>query len=88
MLEPNRIYSARQLAKVLHISTRKIYYMVHQDKIPYVRITPASHIQFPGWQIRQWLDTKMEGGTKKSMAGLEEMIQLGITKKNPVGTGL
>ena len=63
MLEPNRIYSARQLAKVLHISTRKIYYMVHQGKIPYVRITPASHIQFPGWQIRQWLDTKMEGGS-------------------------
>lgn len=62
MLELNQIYSARQLAKVLHISTRTVYYLVEQGKIPYVRITPESHIRFTGWQIRQWLDTKMEGG--------------------------
>lgn len=62
MLELNRIYSASQLAKVLHVSTRTVYYLVEQGNIPYVRITPKSHIRFPGWQIRQWLDTKMEGG--------------------------
>jgi|GEM_PF-1143206 len=61
-LDPNTIYSANQLAKALHISTRTVYYMVKRGEIPYVRITPDSHIRFPGWQIRQWIDTKMEGG--------------------------
>lgn len=63
-LDPNMIYSANQLAKALHISTRTVYYMVKRGEIPYVRITPDSHIRFPGWQIRQWIDTKMEGGGK------------------------
>lgn len=62
MLDPNAIYSANQLAKVLHLSTRTVYYMVKRGEIPYVRITPNSHIRFPGWQIRQWIDAKMEGG--------------------------
>lgn len=61
-LDPNTIYSANQLAKALHISTRTVYYMVKRGEIPYVRITPDSHIRFPGWQMRQWIDTKMEGG--------------------------
>lgn len=64
MIEPNAIYSAKQLAAALHISTRAVYYMVKRGKIPYVRITPDSHIRFPGWQIRQWINTKMEGGGK------------------------
>ena len=62
MLEPNQIYSVSQLARVLHVSTRSIYYMVEQKEIPYVRITPESHIRFPGWQIQQWLDAKIERG--------------------------
>lgn len=61
-LDPNTIYSANQLAKALHISTRTVYYMVKRGEIPFIQITPSSHIRFASWQIRQWLDTKMRGG--------------------------
>lgn len=29
-------------------------------ELPFVRITPESDMRFPGWQIKQWLDTKIE----------------------------
>ena len=61
-LEPNSVYSARTLSKVLHVSIRTIYYMVQKREIPFVRITPESSIRFPGWQIRKWLDEKAKAG--------------------------
>lgn len=64
MLEPNQLYSVRQLARILHIAPRTLYYMVKKGKIPYIKITEDSYIQFAGWQIQQWLDTKVKGGGK------------------------
>jgi excisionase family DNA binding protein len=60
LLESDRVYSARTLAKVLHVSVRTIYNLASRRELPFVKITPESDMRFPGWQIKQWLDAKIE----------------------------
>lgn len=55
MIEDCRIYSAREIAKVLRVRLRTVYKMVEQNRIPYFRATENSQIRFAGWRIKQWI---------------------------------
>lgn len=71
LLESDRVYSAKALAKALHVSVRTIYNLASRSELPFVKITPKSDMRFPGWQIKQWLDTKMQrGGTHENYEDL------------------
>lgn len=69
LLESDRVYSAKALAKALHVSVRTIYNLASRSELPFVKITPKSDMRFPGWQIKQWLDTKTEGCKKYEKNG-------------------
>lgn len=55
----DQLYSAPQIAKLLHLDNKVIYKMAYSGEIPHVKLTEKSEIRFCGWQVRQWLDQKV-----------------------------
>lgn len=57
------LYSAEQVALLLHLDKRDLRRLIDAGEIPYVRLNDTGRIRFPGWQLRSWLDGRMKRGS-------------------------
>ena len=55
-LEPQRIYSLRQISLILQMRTDTVRQMAVNGEIPMIQFRGARGYRFLGWQIRKWLD--------------------------------
>lgn len=55
------LYSAAEIARLLHTDIHNIYEWVKTGEIPHIKLTEKSEIRFAGWEIRAWLDKKAIG---------------------------
>jgi excisionase family DNA binding protein len=49
------VYSAKDISRMLSISMNKVYELLHEDKIPYVKI--GKKFIIPKKAFENWLDT-------------------------------
>jgi excisionase family DNA binding protein len=57
------VYRAEEVAELLGTTPRRVYEMVRQERIPYVRLGERS-LRFPRQAIRRWLDGQAADGVE------------------------
>lgn len=57
------MYSAVEIARLLHTDIQNVYKWVKTGEIPHIKLNEKSEIRFAGWEIRAWLDSKATGGS-------------------------
>lgn len=69
VLRVNKLYIAREIAKILAVSTDYINKLAKSGGIPSVSLN--GHRMYCGWHIRVWLAEKAQGLRAKQNDGLE-----------------
>ena len=55
-MELNKVYSVRQMAKILGIGADMLYKLIKETDFPYVKFYEAGEIRICGWQVKEWMD--------------------------------
>lgn len=72
-LEPQRIYSLAQIARILQMRTDTVRQMAVDGVIPMIEFRGARGYRFLGWQVRAWLDgLQAESWDKAKVTGAFE----------------
>lgn len=58
----DRLLTAKEAARKLHISPRKLWDMVAANEVPHIRIGTRS-VRFSPAALDQWIAEQMEGGS-------------------------
>lgn len=60
-LEPERIYSLQQIARILQMRTDTVRRMAVEGEIPMIKFRGARGYRFLGWRVKAWLDGLQDG---------------------------
>lgn len=56
-MELYKVYSVRQMAKILGIGADMLYKLIKESDFPYVKLYESGQIRIAGWQVKEWMDT-------------------------------
>lgn len=59
-MEMNRLYSVREMAKILHIGVDTLYKMIKNGRFPASRLHERGELRVCGWQAKEWLDKQCQ----------------------------
>ncbi len=80
-LEPQRIYSLTQVARILQFRTETVRRMAVEGEIPMIQFRGAKGYRFLGWQVKAWLDGKQaETWEKTEQKGAWEAAESNVIK--------